>query len=163
MRKGWIVIPVLTLLLSGCGAEETFETVADELAAPVIARQRQIYVELPEYAASPAVESDSGRLYHCGEYDISVQILDSGDLGRTVTSVSGFSLEDITVLETVRDGWDCYEFVFVSAGETGDQVGHGMILDDGSYHYCLTVMGSAETAARNQAYWEAMFASFRLV
>lgn len=163
MRKGWILVAVLALLLTGCGAEETFETMADELAAPVIAQQKRVYVELPDQAASPAVESDSGRLYHCGEYDISIQILDSGDLARTVSTVSGFDPEDLTVVETVRDGWDCYEFVFVSAGETGDQVGHGMILDDGSYHYCLTVMGNAETAARNQVFWEEMFASFRLV
>lgn len=162
MRKWWIILPLL-VLLAGCGAEETFETIADEQVAPVIAQQKQVYVELPGTAASPAVESDSGRLYHCGEYDISVQILDGGDLNGTLQTITGYSLEDLTVMETVRESWDCYEFVFASAGETGDQVGHGMILDDGSYHYCLTVMGSSEVAEQNQVFWEQMFASFRLV
>ena len=49
-----------------------------------------------------------------------------------------------------------------SAGETGDLVGRGMILDDGSYHYCLTVLAEADKAAENQAFWDSMFQTFRL-
>lgn len=162
MRKYWVLLSVLLLMLTGCAAEETFETVADELIQPVIAEQKQIYVELPGAAASPAVESDSGRLYMCGDYDISVQILDGGDLSATVRTLTGFEPEELTVMETQRDDLACYEFVWASAGETGDQVGRAMILDDGSYHYCLMVLGDAEKAAQNQVFWEDMFNTFRL-
>lgn len=162
MKRVWIVGSLLGLLLAGCGAEETFETVADELAAPVLAEQRLIYVELPGEAASPAVESDAGRLYLCGDYDISVQTLEGGDLDGTLRALTGFGREDLTVMTTRRDGLDCYEFVFTSAGETGDLVGKGMILDDGCYHYCLTVLADAEKAADHQVFWEEMFMSFRL-
>ena len=53
MRKCWIISLSLLLLLSGCGAAETMETVSDEMAAPVMAQPKQIYVELPGEAASP--------------------------------------------------------------------------------------------------------------
>ena len=162
MGKRWSVLILLGLILSGCAAEETFETVADELVVSASAQRRDIYVELPGEAASPAVESDAGRLYLCGDYDIRVQILEGGDINGTVRSLTGFDMEDLTVVQTQRDQLPCYEFVFSSAGETGDQVGRGMIIDDGSWHYCLTVLGDAEKAAGNQVFWEDMFRSFRL-
>lgn len=160
--KKWIVWMILPLFLTGCAAEETFETIADEQVAPVIAQQRQIYVELPDAAASPAVESDSGRIYLCGDYEIVIQTLEGGDLDGTLQTLTGFRRDDLTVMETWQEGCACYEFVFASAGETGDLVGRGMILDDGSYHYCLTVLAEAEKAEENQVYWEEMFMSFRL-
>lgn len=162
MKKRWMILSVLALLLTGCAAEETFETVADENVAQVIAGQRQIYVELPGEAASPAVESGSARLYLCDGYDIHVQILESGDLSETVRTLTGYEKDALTVMQTQREGLACYEFAWVSAGETGDLVGRAMVLDDGSYHYCLTVLGDAETAEQKQVFWEDMFASFRL-
>ena len=162
MKKCWILLAVFGLLLTGCGAEETFETVADENVAQVVAQQKQIYVELPGEAASPAVESDSGRLYLCANYEISIQILDGGDMEETVRTLTGYDMDALTVMNTEKEELDCLEFVWASAGETGDMVGRAMVLSDGSYHYCLTVMGDADTAAQNRAVWDEMFASFRL-
>lgn len=162
MKKCWIVLVAMGLLMAGCGAEETFETVADEQVSPVLAQQRQIYVELPGEAASPAVESDSGRLYLCGDYEISIQTLEGGDTEATVRALSGYGQDALTMLETRREGMLCWEFVWASAGETGDLVGRAMVIDDGSYHYCLTVLADADTARQNQAVWDQMFASFRL-
>ena len=162
MGKRLAILALSGLLLCGCGVEDTFETVSDELVVAAVAPRRDIYVELPGEAASPAVESDAGRLYLCGDYEIRVQILPGGDFGATVRSLTGFEPEDLTVIQTQREENDCYEFVFSCAGETGDQVGRGMIIDDMSWHYCLTVLSEAETAAQNQAAWEEMFRSFRL-
>ena len=161
MKKIWCMV-LLACILTGCAAEETFETIADEQAAPVIAQQRQVYVELPDAAASPAVESDSGRIYLCGDYEIVIQTLEGGDLDGTLQTLTGFRRDALTVMETWQEGCACYDFVFASAGETGDSVGRGMILDDGSFHYCLTVLADADKAAENQVYWEEMFTSFRL-
>lgn len=162
MKKCWMILVILGLILAGCGAEETFETVADEQAEPVIAQQRQIYVELPGEAASPAVESDSGRLYLCGDYEISIQILEGGDRAATVKTLSGYEQDALTMMQRQRKDADCWEFVWASAGETGDMVGRAMVLDDGSYHYCIAVLADAETARQNQAVWDRMFDSFRL-
>ena len=160
--KKWILWISLALLLGGCGGEETFETMADEQAEQVIAQQRQIYVELPGDAASPAVESDSGRLYLCGDYEICVQILDGGDREATIRALTGFGQSALTVMETQREGLPCWEFAWSCAGEDGELVCRAMVIDDGSYHYCLTVLADADTARQNQAVWDDMFASFRL-
>ncbi len=162
MKKCGMFLVILSLLLAGCGTEETFETVADEQAEQVIAQQRQIYVELPGEAASPAVESDSGRLYLCGDYEISIQILEGGDRAATVRTISGYDQEQLTMMERQREDGVSWEFVWASAGETGDMVGRAMVLDDGSYHYCIAVLADAETARQNQAVWDRMFESFRL-
>lgn len=162
MKKCWCVLMVMGLLLSGCGAEETFETVADEQAAQVLAQQRQIYVELPGDAASPAVESDSGRLYLCGDYEICIQTLQGGDADATLRTLTGYGKDGLTVLETQKEGMPCWEFAWASAGETGDMVGRAMVIDDGSYHYCLTVLADADTAEQNRAVWDRMFETFRL-
>ena len=161
MKRMFVFLMVMGLL-TGCGAEETFETVADEQAEQVIAQQRQIYVELPGEAASPAVESDSGRLYLCGDYEISIQILEGGDRAATVRTLSGYEQENLTMMELEREDAKCWAFVWVSAGETGDLVGRAVVLDDGSYHYCLSVLADAETARQNQAVWDRMFETFRL-
>lgn len=162
MKKMRIAVALIALLLCGCGSEETLETVADEILQPVSAQMHQIYLELPSAAASPTVESGADRLYQCDTYDIWIQTLTGGDLEATVRTVSGYAQDNLTVIHTVRNGWDCYEFVWASAGEGGDQVGRAMILDDGSYHYCVSVLGDADSAVENQVYWEEMFRSFAL-
>lgn len=160
--KKCCVLLLISLLLTGCGAEETFETVSDELAAPVVAQPGKITVELPGETALPAMENDNGRIYICNDYEIVIQTLAGGDLEETVQTISGHEKTDMTVMETFRDGVDRYEFVWASAGEGGEQLGRGAILDDGNYHYCLSVLRNAETAAKSQINWDQVFSTFRL-
>lgn len=162
MKKTRILIGLLALLLCACGSEETLETVSDEIVQPVSAEMRQIYLELPAEAASPAVESGADRLYQCETYDIRVQTLEGGDLDKTIQTLSGYPRDSLTVMQTLKDGWDCYEFVWVSAGEDGDLVGRAMILSDGSYHYCVSVLGEAACMLENQVHWDGLFDSFTL-
>ena len=89
--------------------------------------------------------------------------MESGDLEATVKAVSGFDMDSLTVIQTMRDGRDCYEFVWACAGEDGQQVGRATILDDGNYHYVLSVMGDADHAWENYPVWLSMFQSFSLV
>ena len=160
--KKWFVLSVLAILLTGCGAEETFETVSDELIQSVAAEVRQVVVTLPIEAASPAAESDGGHLYLCGDYEICRQTLQAGDLNATVREISGYSKEDLTVIETLQDDCKRYDLVWVSAGEIGDRVGRAAILDDGNYHYCLSVLGDADSADQYRNIWQSMFDSFGL-
>ena len=154
---------VLALMaaLAGCAAEETFETVADEQILPVMAQPRNISVELPGEAALPVVENDSGRIYLCQDYEIMLQTMAGGDVGATMEAVSGRQRDSLTVMQTHSDGADRYEFVWAAAGEKGDRLGRAVVLDDGQFHYCMSVLRDAETVT--QVVWRDVFASFTLV
>lgn len=153
---------VLVLLLCGCGAEETMETLADELEQPVMAQPKSICVQLPGEAALPAMESDNGRIYVCRDYEIVLQTVEAGDLNGTIQEISGRLPEDLTVVQTEQEGATRYDFVWASAGEGGDQLGQAVILDDGNYHYTMTVTRKADSTASSQVVWSQVFDSFSL-
>lgn len=151
------------LFLCGCGAEETFETVADEWVAPVMAKPRQISVRLPDNAVAPVLENDSQQIYMAENYEIIIENLSSGDLNATIQTISGYGKDELTVLETQWDDVTRYEFVWVSAGEQGDRLGRAVVLDDGDYHYCLSVLRDAENTKMSQIVWSDVFQSFTLL
>lgn len=150
----------MALLLTGCCVQETLETMADEMVQVVSAQPREIHVELPEEAVLPAMESDSGVLYMCKDFDVSLQTLDGGDLQKTVQSVSGYSIDDLTVMQTEEGGFTRSEFVWTTAGEAGDQVCRAAVVNDGSYHYVLTAMIDSDKAWEYQEIWNGMFETF---
>ena len=158
--KKWILLLLMTVLLAGCAPEETFETVVDELVLPAMAQPGYICVELPGETAMPVIENDNGRVYVCNDYEIVLQTLTAGDLESTITEISGLTSSDVTVVKTMAGGISRYEFVWAAAGETGDQTGRAAILDDGNYHYCMTVLRSAEDAEKTQVNWDQVFSSF---
>lgn len=162
MKRTWIVV-ILALLLAGCGAEETYETVADEFTVPVAAPLRQVCLILPSGAASPVVESEHGALYLCDGYEIGVQTLEAGNLDETLRTVCGYGADAVTVLTTrQQEGVKRYEFVWACTGEMGEQVGRSVILDDGNYHYVVWVLGPAEKMGEGEAEWSSMLSSFAL-
>lgn len=161
--KKFCGIFLLMLFLCGCGAEETFETVADEWVAPVMAKPRQISVRLPDNAVAPVLENDSQQIYMAENYEIIIENLSSGDLNATIQTISGYGKDELTVLETQWDDVTRYEFVWVSAGEQGDRLGRAVVLDDGDYHYCLSVLRDAENTKMSQIVWSDVFQSFTLL
>lgn len=161
MRK-LIWIAVLGILLAGCAGEPVLETITDTLDVPAMARPREISVKLPGEASLPAVESDVGRIYTCADYDLAIQTMPSGNLNATVESLSGYTMEDLTILEREQDGVKRYDFVWASAGENGDQLGRAVILDDGTYHYTMTVLRDEDTTESLQVVWSEVFGSFSL-
>lgn len=160
--RTWCVILVMGLLLTGCGTAETFETVADEMVQSVMAEPAEIQISLPEEAVLPAMETDSGTLYLCKDYDVAIQTLESGDLDETIRTISGYGRQDLTIMETAAGEYTCYEFVWTAAGDSGDQVGRAKILDDGSYHYVLTTLADADVVSEYQEIWNGIFDSFGL-
>ena len=161
MRKLALIL-LMTLLLSGCAAEETFETVADELVLPVMAQPRQISVSLPDNAIAPVLEGGSEQVYLSEDYEIIIETLSSGDLNATVQSLSGYEKSELTVMETSQNDVTRYDFVWASAGEKGDRLGRAVVLDDGSYHYCMSVLRDAESTEKSQIVWSEVFGSFTL-
>ena len=162
MKKLWLLL-VCGMIFAGCGAEQTMETVADDAVVQALAEPREIFVVLPEDSVLPAMESDTGKVYFCKDYDISVQTLESGDLQRTVSEISGYEPDDLTMVETAESDYVRYDFVWSAAGELGQQVCRASILDDGNFHYVLTVTGNADTAEEYREIWNGIFESFCLV
>jgi len=162
VKKFWIVI-MLVCMLSGCGAQEAFETVNDTLMQPEQAAEKQVMLSLPEDAAAPAMESDTaGKLYLCDGYSVTVQTLESGDLQGTIKETTGFDRAALPIIETVQGEVRRYECVWTTTGETEDQIGRFALLDDGSYHYVVTVMADASKAGQLTNQWNQLFSSFSL-
>ena len=148
-------------LLAGCGQVEAAETMADVWEEPVpVAAPREVRLELPGEAVACAMESDTGRLYFGDGYEVMVQTLSSGDLDATIRALTGFDREDITVIQSQSDP-KRWEFAWASAGEGGERLGRGVVLDDGNYHYCLTVLQDADDDDC-QIIWSQVFNSFEL-
>ena len=160
MKKLCLVM-ALVCLMAGCGAEDTMETVADERVLAQAAAQ-EIHVELPEETVLPVMQTDTGKLYICRDFEVSVQTLPGGDLDRTVEALSGFGEEDVMVMETESNGLTRYDFVWSCAGEIGPEVGRASVLSDGTWHYCLTAMTAEKHAAEYQEIFNGMFESFTL-
>ncbi len=154
---------MLASMLSGCGVQETFETVNDTLMQPEQEPAKQVVLELPEDAAVPAMESDAaGSLYLCDGYFMTVQTVKSGDLNSTIKDATGFDRNVLPIIETTQGDVRRYECVWTAAGETGDQVGRLAVLDDGNYHYVVTVMADASKAGQLTGQWNQLFSALAL-
>ena len=157
--KRWILVMFMPLLLLGCSGEETFETVADEQILSVMATPRQILVELPENTVAPVLSGENEQLYLCQDHEILLETLPAGDLQKTIRTICGYEKENLTLIQTQRDDVSRYEFVWAAAGENGDRLGRAVILDDGQYHYCMSVLRDA-WGENNEADWNQVFSSF---
>ena len=153
---------LLAMLLTGCSKAEVYETVTDEAAQSVSAQPGEILFDLAQEPVMPAMESDSGTLYLCGDFDVVVHTCQSGDLQNTIREVSGFLPEELTVIQTGNDEVDRYEFVWTSAVDSGQQIGRATVLDDGNYHYILSATVDAELIEDYQEIWNGIFESFQL-
>lgn len=162
LKKCWIIV-VLALLLSGCSAVETFETLGNvQHQSPGNPELRQVLLALPEEAAAPVAQSDGNTIYICDAYTIMLQTFASGDMTATVQALSGFAPSQVTMLESRCGDHARYDWVWTAAGEGGDVICRGAVLDDGSYHYSLCVMAQASEAGSLSEEWNGLFGSFCL-
>lgn len=161
--KKTVCLLLLVGMLCGCSAAQTFETVDDELVQPVMAPMGELELLLPKHAAAPVINSeDGGKLYLCDGYTLTAQTLQGGNLDASVRSVCGFALDALTVMQTQSGDIRRYEWVWTAAGEGEDQLGRAVLLDDGTYHYCVCVMADAETAGSLQAEWDGILSTVTL-
>lgn len=159
--KKYCLLLIFAIVLCGCSAEETFETVSDEIVSPVMAQPREISVRLPEDAVAPVLESESRQIYMSEDYEITIETLSAGDLNATIQTLSGYPKDALTVVKTQSGEAARYEFVWVSTGEQGQRLGRAVILDDGQYHYCMSILRDAEEVT--QIVWSDVFNSFVLI
>lgn len=163
MKKALLVLFV-GLLLTGCGAKETMETVSDIYAVPASVTMYQVQLSLPDDAVSQSMEAEDGsKMYMCDGYTVTVQTMDAGDLNRTLQAVSGFSGEKLTVMRTRANNVNRYESAWCAAGEAEEQICRGLILDDGNYHYAVTIMANYSVAGEKADAWRHILDSACLV
>ena len=158
MKKLWLMIAA-TIVFSGCSARQTMETISDSMDIPVAASLHQLEITLPSEASIPTLLSEDGaRLYECEDYTLCVQTLESGDLDRTLRRITGFTKDSLTVMTTQCDGFKRHSCVWSAAGEGGDHV----VLDDGNYHYTVSVMAEFSKAGNLSDKWKELFDSVNL-
>jgi len=151
------------LLLTGCSTAETYELVTDELDVPVAVQPKEIHFFLAEETVMPVMESDEGKLYLCGEYDVMSQILEGGDLNKSVQKISGYLPEELTMIQTGSGEVDRYEFVWTGSSDEGQMICRATLLDDGEYHYVLSATVQADRIEEYQEIWNGIVESFELV
>ena len=153
MKKVFVML-LLPVLLLGCAAEPVFEAVEDVYAKGEM-QPGTLEVMIPEKAAVLTAAADSSeQLYFCDGYTMTVHTLEGGDLDSSFRTLTGYGMDALTVLETLRGEVSCYSCAWVSAGESGDQVGRLVLLDDGVYHYAVTVMAAADRAGDLAEAWD---------
>ena len=151
-------------MLTGCGVQETFETVDDLYVVPASVAMGRLSLSLPEETTMQVMAlSDENRLYFCDGYTLVVQTMESGNLEETFRQTTGFSKEELIPIKTNHYGADRYDCVWMAAGEAGDQICRAAILDDGNYHYCVTVMAPANTAGELTETWNDLLNTLSII
>ncbi len=162
--KKLLMILLVAVMLTGCAAVETFETLGPIShqgdAAAVMA---QTSLSLPEDAALAVFENGTDKLYVCDDYTIVTQTLPAGDVNATVTALCGYGSDALTIVESAAGEASRYDWVWTAASDDGDLVCRAAVLDDGSYHYCLCVMAPAASFGQLADVWNGLFSSFGFV
>ena len=162
--KKFVALTLLMMLLTGCGAQQTLETISDDYVQAVSAPLWQMVLDVPQDASVTVLQGeDRGKLYLCQDYTITVLTFASGDLHTTLRTLTGYEKENLTLMQTMQEDAKRYECVWSAAGEGGDQVARACLLDDGNYVYAVTVMAEESQAGELTDVWKELFDSFRLV
>ena len=160
--KRWILLVCLMGLLCGCAAVPTFETVDDFYEHLDAEEPASVTYSIPQGEKTQVIRSDSGCIYLCDGYEVAVETLPGGDLKRTMEILTGFGEEALAVMQTGTNQLPRYECAWTSAGEGAQQVGRTVVLDDGNFHYCLTLTALQDEAGALQAVWQEITQSFGL-
>lgn len=162
MRK-MLLLLMLCGMLAGCGAQPVFEPLGEIPVEGTLAQPQEILVELPGDLLQPVLQSDDlGKLYISDDFTMTLQTLEGGDLDGTLRTCTGFGKEDLTVISTQLGEVSRYDTAWTAVGEGEPQIGRLAILDDGSYHYVLSVMAPSQKSGDLQEKWQYLFDTFRL-
>ena len=159
MKKLCLILCML-FSMTGCSTQTFLETVMDVYVPNLQQDKAKVQFDLPQDAAM-LTSSGSGDCLYMGEgYEIVLETFHAGDLGETLSSVTGFDQKKLTILELPGADYHKYYTVWSTVGEYGDSVGKCMILDDGVYHYCLSVITDADYTQQLEEMTKNLFASY---
>lgn len=158
MLKKVLLMVMLSMLLSACGADPV-ETVSVTL--PTQTEQPcQVVLDLPEEAAAPVAGEAGRQIYFCDGYEIQVQSVRG--IGQALQQVTGLPREKLTVLQRKQGSLQRYETVWCSPGEVQEQVGRAVILEQGDWCYCVSMLSDAAKAEELQEVWQQLCDGIRL-
>lgn len=163
MKKLWILLMAVALMAaSGCMAPDAYETMNDMYLQGSVPAAGKLTMLLPVEAAALTMEGETGAVYVCDGYTVTLHTCEAGDLEATLRTVTGYDRENLSLMERMDEGMKRYECVFTAAGEGGDQVGRAVILDDGNYHYTMTLLADAAAAGELTDVWQNILSSVRV-
>ncbi len=163
--KKLFVCAALALLLCGCAPEQASETVED-VYQPVLEKEaQQVLLEVPIQAGDPVLTNEQGdTLYLWDDYTLTVATRKSGDVTGVIQETTGFTPDQLQLVETSRMEGTQYDCIWTAAGEGGSQVGRMRLIDDGHHLYVMTIMApEAKAAALQESAWVQVFNSFRVI
>ena len=154
MKKLCLVI-FCVLMLSACSAVETMETIGDEGVTPVMGEAGQVQLTLPDLEDAQVIDNGMGsRIYLFDGFCVTVQTLDGGNMDKTLEIVSGFDADKLSLLKTEQKDYTQICCAWSSAGEQEEQLCRVVVMDDGRYHYAVTVMADSSGVAAQPDLWE---------
>ena len=165
-RIGFL-LAALALLLSGCAAEYAWETVEDVLPETVQASAPayRLMLGVAEDVLAPVFSDDGMTAVYeqkNGDYEITAQTLPAMDKDCLVRRLSGFSPEQIAVVQTQRFGMPEYQFAWYASGEEGGRLCRADVLCDGTWCYAVTFSVKEDCSAAYDAAAEQGFANLGL-
>ena len=157
-----LTVCILAIFLGGCSGTETFEVISDGINEPNTPMPAQIKLEISEDVAVKVMHGEGWELYEGDRCQIIVQTYPSGNLDETLKQITGYGKECLTVMELREKNMEKYVFAWSVVSGEGELVGRCTVLDDGWYHYCLTVLTDAECFGELRDTVDAMFATYSL-
>lgn len=156
-----LMVILVAIVMCGCQGQRDYETLSDAYVQPDAPAMGDVTLLLPTSAEVVTLESaENGKLWLCEEYWVCLQTWQSGDLEKTLHALTGRHAEDLELIKLEGEQGKRYECVWLSTGENGDQINRAVILDDGNYHYALTLHTAAETAGELTPQWKNITATF---
>ena len=152
------------LLLSGCGAEPVYETIGNvwENDEPVFAPAGMEFA-VPEDAHMEVVEGSSGeKIYRIGDWELWTGTYSAGDLSATMEEITGLESGNLTVISRRVGAYDCHETAWTTTGEDGTWVARTAVIEEGGYHYALSMMVPQEDADQLGSFFSQVLASVNL-
>ena len=150
-----ILLTVPLLLLSGCAAQYTWETVEDTIpaAAEFGSPAYRLTPGTAEDVLAPVFSEDGFTAVYeqkDGDYEITTQTMRAMDTDDIVRRLSGFAPEQIEVLRTQRFGMPEYQFAWYASGEEGGRLCRADVLCDGDWCYAVTFSAREDCSAAGE-------------
>lgn len=162
--KKWILGMFLLfgVFLCGCRGGESFEVIADNVGELPVIEPAKVEVKIPEDGTLAVMSGSDWQCYEGENYQIILQTYPSGDLNQTLQNITGYNKDHLSVMEISGENIDKYLCAWSAVSEEGELVGRCTVLDDGVYHYCLSVLVDAEVSGEIRDTVDAVFATYSL-
>lgn len=156
------MILLLGVSLCGCSGGESFEVIADSFVDSPKAEPGKMVLDLPDEVTLSVMSGSDWQCYEGEHYQIILQTYPSGNLDQTLQQVTGYGKEHLSVMEISAMNIDKYFCAWSAVSEEGEVVGRCTVLDDGVYHYCLSILVNAEASGEVRDVVNGVFASYSL-